>query len=361
MITLIIRLLIVLTIFNNAYAAGPTIVLLEAPILISSSLFSGRVQVLEPFDKEVDPDFAAHGVSVASVLVGPDRVGKLPTDVSVYMAEGWEGLASRLQKSGISKERLLVINWSGIHGAEHLDLIEHYTGLLEVILENVTEKPLAETLSFMEKLITDLRAEASSVGASDDKASHRLSSLFSALDKISVALKEQQKAESFDRSNVEGIAKAAINPLIEAPQAKARKIREQILKDMTELMQVFPNTLIVWALGNDGECIDQNTEWTDYLSQLDVLERTILVEGSTSWGTRSSRSNFTKAFTEHAVKAGYGQNIWDGKKITRGEATSFSAAAVTAEAYRLAIEEKITDSKTLKAALLALSKTKVLE
>lgn len=110
MITLIIRLFIVLTIFNNSYAAGPTNVLLEAPILISSSLFSGRVQVLEPFVKEVDPDFAAHGVSVASVLVGPDRVGKLPTDVSVYMVEGWEGLASRLQKGGISKERLLVIN-----------------------------------------------------------------------------------------------------------------------------------------------------------------------------------------------------------------------------------------------------------
>jgi hypothetical protein len=104
-------------------------------------------------------------------------------------------------------------------------------------------------------------------------------------------------------------------------------------------LEKHDNTLILWALGNDGTCIDTNPFWQGMLSDGLILSHTIVVHGLCN-GQREPESNFTNIYNEHTLGRPYQTAAWDAEESRYVQlcGTSFSAPLATIDAFTKAKE-----------------------
>jgi hypothetical protein len=116
----------------------------------------------------------------------------------------------------------------------------------------------------------------------------------------------------------------------ERAKAWFTKMKENLLKCLT----LHDNTLIVWALGNEGKTIDNDPFWQNLLSHECILSHTILIHG-TRYGRVAKDSNFTTTYLEHSLGKPYQTKVWDREesKYLQDEGTSFSAPLATIDAF----------------------------
>lgn len=108
------------------------------------------------------------------------------------------------------------------------------------------------------------------------------------------------------------------------------------MKDnLLQCLKKHDNTLIVWALGNDGECIDQDPFWHGVLDVPTIPDHTLLVQGNQPSGRKSVESNFTAVFKDHCVGKPYRCQVWSSResRYVQGSGTLFSAPLATIDAY----------------------------
>jgi len=120
-----------------------------------------------------------------------------------------------------------------------------------------------------------------------------------------------------------------------------------------ESIAVHDNTLIVWALGNEGENCDNSSFWQELLGNETILQHSVLVYGQdSSLNRRVHRdSNYTNKHVDHALGKPFRTLVWDqaSRRYVVDSGTSFSAPLATIDAFNVA--QKILSSETGQAPL----------
>ena len=304
------------------------IAVLEDPAFIEKSPFSSRVHIFGLSDLEKDEDFNEHGVEVCSILVGDNS--RLPEDTSITLVPSLKQFSSYINTR--APNDLVILNWSGC---------ACYPGLSEDVLDDLEEiaQHFNTILSMDETEFTvqvhdyieDYDTMLEQLGQNDNPLSvllnHAKTCLLNAA-KQPTLLKESKDIYSTEVSDkIEGFKEYA------EEQAKLRF--EEMKVELCEILQQHNNTLIVWALGNDGLCIDTDPFWQGLLNEELVLSHTVLVHGLQSNGRKNVESNYTRVYLDHAIGKPYQTQVWNYQKsrYIQDRGTSFSAPLATTDVF----------------------------
>ena len=265
---------------------------------------------------------ANHGVMVSSLLVAAKPIGHLPPGVKIHLTDstnGWEDFVAKAHAQGLRETDLLLVNWSGIASATDVGhLEEEISGIALYYSEELKTKSLADLIEETEGNIDEIR---NSLGDSND--------IFKCFNAIFDILKSDSPSDVKIR--------AAVAELTEDMRAISEATSQKHIQQLLDALTAFPNTLIVWALGNEGKCIDKDTCLGRYLSMPEILSRVVLVEGNND-NTRHPDSNFTEMFAAHVINRPFMQSVWSPEQMraVQESGTSFAAPVATADAYKIA-------------------------
>lgn len=322
--------------FNALIASSESssvhIAVLEDSTLIEKTPFHARVHVYVPSPLETDKEFQEHGVSVCSVLVGEHST--LPKDTPITLVPDLKAFQKYLETR--SSQDLVILNWSGCTG---------YPGLSEEVLEN-----LEDLSQHFKSIVTMEKSQFNDhvqdyVGAyegilaqipEDNVCSVVLTYAKSCL------MEARQQPDLLDerRDHYQSGFAEKINSYKKYAQERATVKFDEMKEDVLQCLTKHDNTLIVWALGNDGECIDQDPFWHGVLSEKNILDHTLLVQGNQRSGRKSVESNFTVSFKDHCVGKPYRCPVWSAPNscYLLKSGTSFSAPLVTIDGFLKAKE-----------------------
>lgn len=304
------------------------IAVLEDPTLIEKASFASRIHVFASSDLEQDEEFKEHGVAVCSVLVGKNS--SLPEDTSITLFPKLNHFSSYINTQ--NPDDLVILNWSGCTG---------YLGLSEDVLGDL------DNISVHFKTILEMDATEFTVQVGDyigaydnmlEQIPQNDSPLFVLLNyaKTSLLKAAEQPAQIKGDKDVyySGISEKIENYKKQAKE-KAKLRFEEMKTELLNSLRQHDNTLIVWALGNDGECIDTDPFWQGLLSDELILSHSILVHGLQRNGRKDRDSNFTEVYSEHALGKPYHAQVWNTKEscYIQDCGTSFSAPLATIDAF----------------------------
>jgi len=327
--------LVLIGIATTSFAAETSIYIavFEDPALIEKAPFASRVEIFAHSPLEVktqlekDDDFADHGVAVCSVLVGKDSL--LPKDTSITLVPSIDLYSSYLKQRN-SKD-LVILNWSGYTG---------YPGLSEDVLNDLKyiEQRFATILAMDKTKFTTQVHEYISVydDMLDQLKGHDtpLTVLLCYAKECLLTATKQASTQEEKNTWASGVSeKIEIFKKHGEEQARVRFTEMKI--NLLECLTQHDNTLIVWALGNDGENIDNDPFWQDLLSHECILSHTLLIHGVTSFGKVARSSNFTSTYLKHSLGKPYRARIWgiEESSYIIDEGTSFSAPLATIDAF----------------------------
>ncbi|MEI8295558.1 MAG: hypothetical protein WCG04_03425 [Alphaproteobacteria bacterium] len=286
--------------------------------------------VLSPYKPpeapEADPEFIGHGAAVCSVLVGEKSL--LPKGTSITVVPTIDLFPRYLDDK--NPKDLVILNWSGSIG---------YPGISEDVLEDINS--LRESLSailamdgdeFVEQANNFIRGcdgMLAEMQGHITPSTDLLNSLFVyakefLLKAIKGLTEEDQKiwssgfSERLDEFKKHGE---------EESKKKFTEMKNNIIKSLAQ----HDNTLIVWALGNEGKNIDDDPFWQELLGDdQGIINHTLLVYG-TVYGRKHVESNFTIRYQKHALGRPFTTLAWnmDKSRYTPHHGTSFSAPLAT--------------------------------
>lgn len=306
------------------------IAVLEDSTFIENVPFASRVDVFAPSDLVEDEELKEHGVAVCSVLVGKNS--PLPEDISVTIVPNLNQFSLYLNTQ--KPNDLVILNWSGCAGypglsedvLEGLDNISsHFNSILKM---NVTEftAQVDEYIEAYDNMLEQLPQD-------DNPLSSLLNYAKTCLLNVKATEKSTRREEDKDSYSL-GVSEK-IDYFKKHAEARAKLRFEEMKAALLKILRQHDNTLIVWALGNDGECVDTDPFWQELLDDELILSHTILVHGLQTNGRKDMNSNFTKLYSEHALGKPYNTQVWDIQKsrYIQTYGTSFSAPLTTIDAF----------------------------
>jgi hypothetical protein len=315
--------------FASASFSSPIhIAVLEDSSLIGEAPFASRVRIFAPSSLENEEESQEHGVAVCSVLVGKNS--PLPADTSITLVPSLQQFSSYIDTQ--EPKDLVILNWSGCAG---------YPGLSEEVLAGL-ETISAHFKTILEKDLTQFTVEVHDyIAAYDDMLAqlpsddNPLSVILNHTKTCLLQAKEQpERIAERKGSYVSGVAEKIENFKNHAEERAKLKFQE-MKEDLLKSLNRHDNTLIVWALGNEGECIDADPFWQGLLSDEIILSHTLLVYGVQGHGQKNANSNFTRLYQEHALGKPYNSQVWNAEKsrYVQDSGTSFSAPLATIDAF----------------------------
>jgi hypothetical protein len=320
--------------FASASFSSPIhIAVLEDPAFIEKAPFAARVNVVGSADLAQDEEFKDHGVAVCSVLVGKNSL--LPKDTSITLVPTLKQFSSYVNTQ--SPNDLVILNWSGSVGypglpEEVVDGLNSISIQIKNILTMNASEFTAQVGDYIEEYDIALEQLSQNDNPLSDLLSHAKMSLLKAAEKPTRIEEDKDIYISSISEKIESFKKYA---------EKRAKLRFNEMKtELLESLRQHDNTLIVWALGNDGECIDEDPFWQGLLSDELILSHTILVHGLHINGRKDVNSNFTKFYSEHTLGKPYRTEVWDVQKsrYLQESGTSLSAPLATIDAFTKAKE-----------------------
>jgi len=315
--------------FISASFSSPLhIAVLEDPTFIERAPFASRVDIFASSNLEEDDEINEHGVAVCSVLVGKNSL--LPKDTSITLVPTLNQFSSYINAK--NPNDLVILNWSGSTG---------YPGLPEDVLDDL-ENIATHIKTILKMNVTEFTAQVGAyIGAYDNmllqlpQNDNPLSDLlnFAKMCLLKAAVKPTRIEEDKDiyisevSEKIENFKKYA--------EEKAKLRFEEIKAELLKSLRQHDNTLIVWALGNDGECIDTDPFWQGLLGDEFILSHTILVHGLHINGQKDIDSNFTYVYSKHALGKPYRTQVWNTQKSCYIQecGTSLSAPLATIDAF----------------------------
>lgn len=316
------------------------IVLLENPTLIRTAHFASRVHVFAPSSDSDEKKFYDHGVAVCSVLVGKNS--SLQENTSITVVPSLDQFPCYV--STLKTEDLVILNWSGSTGypglsEDHLEELEGIREEFQTILE-MDETQFSEQVA---GYIRDYNGFLTQLPGNNP-----LSDLLSYAKECLLSTEKQSELRVQNRDAYLMGLHEKIETFRNYANSRARLKFEEMKATLQAILLKHDNTLIMWALGNEGECIDSNPFWQGLLPDQLILSHTILVYGLQNNGKKHFDSNYTIAYNNHALGKPYDVQVWDTEtsRYEKDSGTSFSAPLATIDAFLRAKEILNQTSKT---------------
>lgn len=313
---------------SSSFSSPIHIAVLEDPTFIEEAPFASRVNVLVSSELSKDEEFKEHGVAVCSVLVG--RNSLLPKDTSITLVPTLKQFSSYISTQ--NPNDLVILNWSGSIGCpglpeEVVDDLDNMANHIKRILRMKPTEFTAQVGDYIEAYDDMLRQLPQDGNPVSELLSHAKESLLKAAE-------HPNRIEEDRDSYISGISEK-IETFKKYAEEKAKLRFNEMKTELLESLRQHDNTLIVWALGNDGECIDTNPFWKGVLGDELILSHTILVHGLQINGRKDVGSNFTKFYSDHTLGKPYRTEVWNAEKsrYVYESGTSFSAPLVTMDAF----------------------------
>lgn len=320
-------------VFASAELSSLHIAVLEDPTLIEQTPFFARAHVYSPSFVENDKDFQEHGVSVCSVLVGEKST--LPADTSITLVSDLKKFCAYLDTR--EPKDFVILNWSGCTGYPKLseDVLEdlenisqHFNAIIGMHATKFTEE-VNDYIRAYEGLLAQLPVN-------DDP-------LFVLLNQAKTCLiKAQEQPEALeDKRDIYILSiEEKIDAFKKYAQEKTKSKFYEMKSSLIQCLEKHDNTLIVWAIGNDEECIDEDPFWQGLLEEEIILNHSVLVQGVQANGRKNVYSNFTYIYSDHCLGKPYNCLVWSVQKsrYVQEAGTSFSASLVTIDAFLKAKE-----------------------
>lgn len=339
---LIVSLLILCA--SPVFSAGGTsvsIAFIEEIGSLEGVPFAGRVEILGESEMTPDEEEADHGLRVASIFVGEGS--PLPKDVSVTCISSVFDLPRYV--SAQPKDTLTLINWSGILGCPYIpqELEDEFLSILSSFNGALSSSSKKESLlRKYNELLRDTDPGAEIVTGIISVAKGFLESASEP--------SEHQKREWNTK----------LSEMIQASKDQFsqnfRKVFERMKSALLRTLETHDNTLILWALGNEVECIDMDPFWTEILSDECILNHVVLVSGTVGNASNLNiASSYTKNYAAHAVARTLSVPVYHPRQdhlYFKEEGTSFSAPLVTLDAYKIAQGMDVPTHQSVKDALL---------
>ena len=312
------------------------IVALENGELVKHTPFASRVNFFGETITEEDIEFKDHGVYVSSVLVG-DR-SSLPPQTNITLIPNIDSLVPYLQKQ--KQDDLVIFNWSGSIGSpglseDNLDEFNNLQSYFQKILfiDSIEfEQCVKEYITNFDQIIQQLNHCPDNHLTPVIKFAKEC--LETAQDKPTILQSNKNKWLSE--------FKKGLDSLKEEGDRKSYESFNQMKKAVLESLKQHDNTLIIWALGNEGRNCDNSPFWQELLKDDLILSHVILVYGHDALLQKNSHinSNYTIKYKNHALAKPYRTFVWDNdrQKYTLFNGTSFSAPLLTIDAFRKAQE-----------------------
>ena len=317
---------------STAFSAGPIhIAVMEDPIGVERTPFAPRVHVFAPSDKEIDEECQDHGVQVCSVLIGEGS--QLPPPTTITTVPSLPQFSSYL--TSVNTDDLVILNWSGSTGYPELPIklveelegiLKHFTSILEMDTTEFTRQ-VQDYIDAYEGILRQLPSDTSP-----------LSSLLNYARTCLLTLAKSPTLQEEKRDGYIATLSQKIMDFKTFADEQSKTNFGQMKKDLLCALEKHPNTLIVWALGNEGECIDSDPFWQELLPDERILSHTLLVHGLDVDAQKHRDSNFTHTYAAHTLGKPYTARVWSNEEslYLLASGTSFSAPLVTIDAFLMA-------------------------
>jgi len=327
----LILFLVCFALLSGTVLAVPpiTIAVVENPACMDLAPFASRVQGFAS-DPAAPEEEQHHGVAVSSVLVGEGS--RLPQDMSITLFPEIKHLSGFLETQ--PTENLVILNWSGGMG---LGLKENWAEEIESITESFQHvihlggEEFQKEAPLLRDSYTAILEQLSACpnGSFSDLMGYA---------KRNLEIGMEQGAVTREQKFVwKQALTAKINAFSLQIQSRTREKFVAVKDILREAFYQHPNTLLMLALGNEGENIDAESAWQEVLQEESILPHTLLIYGTL--GEKSMRrhphSNFTEIHSAHTLGRPFACRVWDSieKRYVREMGTSFSAPLATTDAF----------------------------